>query len=88
MKTVKVEGDLAKSIVAGSNMYIAGKVQTVREIIDTIDKEIDDEKTTSIEYRTVEGEVIPTDVGYVNEWWKEYRKLLIKRFDLKEETKE
>lgn len=50
-----------------------------KELISTIEKEFRDTRGSSCEYITKEGKHIETDVGYVHEWWEEYRDILRKR---------
>lgn len=51
----------------------------VEELIDTIEQEFKDGHGMSCRYVTKEGKNIETDVGYVHEWWEEYRNILRKR---------
>lgn len=54
-------------------------MKQIDEIIQTIDNEL--ENSSSSTYKAQEGE-ITTDVGYIYEWWQEYRKFLKKRYNL------
>lgn len=49
---------------------------TVKELLDKIERELDN--STSIKYICEDGSVITTDVGYVEEWFVEYRKIIEK----------
>lgn len=55
------------------------EMKQIDEIIQTIDNEL--ENSSSSIYNAQEGE-ITTDVGYIYEWWQEYRNFLKKRYNL------
>ena len=50
--------------------------QLVLNFEETIDKELN--QSTSTEYRCLDGTTINTDVGYVSDWWNEYKKVILK----------
>jgi len=50
----------------------------VEEIISTIKSEI--ENSNQVEYRCSNGHTIFTDVGYVEEWFEEYKDILRERY--------
>ena len=50
--------------------------QLVLNFEEKIDKELD--QSTSSEYRCLDGTTIHTDVGYVSDWWNEYKKVILK----------
>lgn len=54
------------------------KEKIVLEIIETIEKELD--QSSSVYYECIEGNEICTDVGYIEEWFNEYKKMLKKRY--------
>ncbi len=47
---------------------------TVKELLDRIEREL--KNSASTQYRCEDGSVIITDVGYVEEWFVEYRKTI------------
>ena len=61
-------------------MYELGRAderaKVIKEISDTIDREL--ESSNNSEYKCKDGTEIHTDVGYVYEWWNEYKKILQK----------
>ena len=50
--------------------------QIVLNFEETIDKELD--QSTSSTYICLDGARINTDVGYVSDWWNEYKKVILK----------
>ena len=50
----------------------------VLEIIETIEKEL--EQSSATYYECIEGNDICTDVGYVHDWFNEYKEMLKKRY--------
>ena len=48
----------------------------VQKIVDTIDQELE-ESPSYDEYHCKDGSVISTDVGYVEDWWRKYRRKLL-----------
>lgn len=54
--------------------------EIVKDIIDTIERELKNDETSSIEYVCEDGTVIHTDVGYVYEWFNEYREVLRRKY--------
>ena len=56
----------------------------VKEILDTISNELKDSSSTM--YVCDDSTTfINTDVGYVEDWFKEYKKYLYKKYDISEE---
>lgn len=54
------------------------KEKLVLDIIETIEKELD--QSSSAYYECVEGNKICTDVGYIGDWFNEYKEMLKKRY--------
>lgn len=54
------------------------KTKLVLEIIETIEKEL--AQSFSSYYECIEGNGICTDVGYIGEWFNEYKEMLKKRY--------
>lgn len=54
------------------------KKELIEEVISTIETEI--EKSSSTRYYCEDGDIIPTDVGYVNDWFDKYKEVLRKRY--------
>ena len=52
------------------------RAKVLTEISDAIDREL--ESSNNSEYKCKDGTEIHTDVGYVYEWWNEYKKILQK----------
>ena len=50
------------------------KSKVIDELIETIDKELFE--STQTRYHCINGQLITTDVGYVEEWWNEYKNVL------------
>ena len=52
--------------------------KVIDELIETIDKELFE--STQTRYHCINGQLITTDVGYVEEWWNEYKNVLRSRY--------
>lgn len=57
----------------------------LEDLIATIESEIDN--STSTDYKTKEGNCFTTDVGYVYEWFEEYKEILRNRYKEPEKMK-
>ena len=55
------------------------KKEFIEELITTIEEEFEI-PGCSTEYECKEGNIISTDVGYVYEWFNEYKEVLRKRY--------
>lgn len=53
--------------------------EVVEEIIGTIEREID-KSPNNADYICEDGTIIGTDVGYVYEWFEEYKDILRKKY--------
>lgn len=53
--------------------------EVIDDLINTIEREIQNSSSTC--YRTAEGDYIDTDVGYVYDWFKEYKDVLLLRYE-------
>lgn len=56
---------------------------TIKELLNTISDEL--EKSTSTEYVCNDQTVIKTDVGYVEDWFKDYKKHVYEKYNISEE---
>lgn len=54
--------------------------ELIKELIETIESEIN--QSNSSYYNCKEGTDICTDVGYIYDWFKEYKKVLKNRYNL------
>lgn len=68
--------------MSNRDLYNKDIQNTVIGIINTIEKELDI-NCGSCFYQCVEGNLIHTDVGYVYEWFQEYKEVLKKRYGIK-----
>ena len=64
------------------NVYNAGKKDAVKEIINTIENEIEKSYTADYICNDNEETHIGTDVGYVADWFREYKKVLYKKYGI------
>lgn len=53
--------------------------EVIDDLINTIEREL--QNSTSARYRTAEGDYIDTDVDYVYDWFKEYKDVLLLRYE-------
>lgn len=53
--------------------------EVIDDLINTIEREL--QNSTSARYSTAEGDYIDTDVDYVYDWFKEYKDVLLLRYE-------
>ena len=59
--------------------------ETIKEIFNTISSEL--ERSTNTEYVCEDQTIIKTDVGYVEDWFKDYKKHVYEKYQISEEEK-
>ena len=70
------------SILVGLGMYNSGKKDAVKEIIFTIENEINQSYSATYICDDDERTEIGTDVGYVADWFDKYKKVLCKKYGI------
>lgn len=63
-----------------TNVTDCVKEDLIEEIITTIENELDDKRNTMAKYHCEDGTVIITDIGYVVDWFEEYKDVLRRKY--------